>query len=1118
MLKKTTKIIMLVCLVNILFPVISVLSISSMPSLDTRDACSGEYEIVKISSGNPPASSNRCLSFDSDTYDVVAHVACADTYLEAKAIMNSISSDTESVASIIYNGDIIDSKYAVLNLRTKGSSAHNTNILNNNGSTVAAINGFYGSDAPLLDYNPNNNRVKLKISGLTGWISKRDGNNLLQYEIIPISILRSPTYYYVRYNEQTGYNELMHKLGINVLMYNCNMNSAGINLGPAPNFLELDTKYYSFDGNYFYTDIREMIDDYKADNFTNAVNNDDPYYNYYQYLSYRTKTSYTAADINHYLTSVRGFTAKPEPGTSTSNLPGHLSMMYNEGPSFIEAQDTFGANAMLTFGLAVNESGWGRSNFAINRNNLFGHGAYDYAPGENASSYASIKDSINYHSDYWVSSWYLHPDDWRYFGSHFGNKASGMNVKYATDPYWGEKMAQHYYIFDRTMGMNDYQSYDIGIKNTISPTASLNVRKEPHTSSSILYQMKNNNMGVADMPVVILDTIIGESIGGNNVWYKIQSDVKMDENRNKLPRPSYRAHYDYDNNYAYVHSTYIRKLQTNQINLIVDSKTIIQGSVFDPKENVFAYDNVEGDLTDNIQIIKNDVDTTLVGEYEVIYRVSNSVGTTVTKTIIVTVRSNTPPVVNASDKEILQHVPFNLLKGVTAIDAEDGDITNQISVTSDVNIFQVGTYTATYTVTDSDNNTVERTINITVVLNSNPVINAVDKEISKGQEIDLLENVTAFDGEDGDLTHLINVIGSVDVNIPGVYFITYTVTDSDGNKTLKSINITVKGEYQAVQGSFYLHTMDWNSNDTLNISGHLTIKGIHNLLNQNIRYEFLLKNTNTQKVYSLPLERWNNSGAYPFVVPSENGFNYTDSWFKGNLDLSDIPEGNYEAYIKARMNGRETTAILRNSFSRNIARKVADSSGRGYLFRTNYYLRTIPLEIFIRDQGLISSVSPPTMFDNMFNSYQRLNLIQNNDQIMLDLKGYSFNIMGEYGIDKNIIRNIVFEEVSTYERFTKTLGYVDNANIGNQRITLRLSDGKDKTRAWFDNKVNITDLPIGHYVIYIRTKSDTVDDYGELTDISFRKLNQIINANNKNYSLSLNEKERARIELIVSAE
>ena len=55
-------------------------------------------------------------------------------------------------------------------------------------------------------------------------------------------------------------------------------------------------------------------------------------------------------------------------------------------------------------------------------------------------------------------------DDFRYFGAHVGNKASGMNVKYASDPYWGEKIAGWYYRMDKALGGKDYNYYQLAIK------------------------------------------------------------------------------------------------------------------------------------------------------------------------------------------------------------------------------------------------------------------------------------------------------------------------------------------------------------------------------------------------------------------------------------------------------------------------------------------------------------------------------------------------------------------------------------------------------------------------------------------------------------------------------
>ena len=36
-----------------------------------------------------------------------------------------------------------------------------------------------------------------------------------------------------------------------------------------------------------------------------------------------------------------------------------------------------------------------------------------------------------------------------------------MNYKYASDAYWGEKIAKHYYRMDKALGFKDYNQYTI---------------------------------------------------------------------------------------------------------------------------------------------------------------------------------------------------------------------------------------------------------------------------------------------------------------------------------------------------------------------------------------------------------------------------------------------------------------------------------------------------------------------------------------------------------------------------------------------------------------------------------------------------------------------------------
>ena len=79
--------------------------------------------------------------------------------------------------------------------------------------------------------------------------------------------------------------------------------------------------------------------------------------------------------------------------------------------------------------------------------------------------------------------------------------------------------------------------------------------------------------------------------------------------------------------------------------------------------------------------------------------------TTVTRNITVT---NQVPEIKGLDNIVTKKgQPVDLLSGVTASDLEDGDVTNKIVKTGDVNINKDGTYKITYTVTDNDGNTTQ---------------------------------------------------------------------------------------------------------------------------------------------------------------------------------------------------------------------------------------------------------------------------------------------------------------------------------------------------------------------------------------------------------------------------
>lgn len=426
--------------------------------------------------------------------------------------VEEITEDPYGVASISTSAS-----YGVVVFNDMSNSGTYTSYTDAVTGAAGYTNGTYGPDAAYLGLSGG--KVKFKIAGVTGLCNTSDVT-IYEYDDFIAKKYITNTY-------TTKNGRLYHNITTNLT------NIASTQLfGYQQSYMSSNATYYSYDGHYFYTSYKTMITDYKNGVYTNSINPKNPYYNYYLFLSHRTKTGFTATEFNTYIST--------NSGSSTSK-------MLNTGSTFVSAQNTYGSNAVLMFGLAINESNWGKSTIAQSKNNLFGHGAVDSNPYYGSTGYTSAANSITYHAQYFVSQQYLDAaTDGRYYGSHLGNKESGMNVKYASDPYWGEKAAAHGFLLEdvSTSSTADYNTYQIGTVGGSTP-----IYNSP--SGSILYYAKNKNYSTTyNVPVVILDTITY-----NNVkWYKIQSDMPIVSGRNSV---TYAQTYNYTNDYAYVKASLV---------------------------------------------------------------------------------------------------------------------------------------------------------------------------------------------------------------------------------------------------------------------------------------------------------------------------------------------------------------------------------------------------------------------------------------------------------------------------------------------------------------------------------------------------------------------------------
>ena len=1137
-----------------------------------RDLC-GNYEVS---------------GFHADGY--IDKVACFDNYNKAKEFMISNGAADLAIMTRV-NGSvkIVDANVALLDLSVNPTTLtyfYENSELTGRQYTYMDTGSLYGGvDGALLDSSWSNTygkwTAKVRIGNFTGWIPSE------AYEVVPITWVHSLSSYTIT-NESIKHN-YVNKI------QDYYSGSRGSYIGPKPEMLNTGN-YYSYDGHYFYNDLETMLRDYRKGNYNNSINKDNAYYNYYMYLSNHTKTSYSSINIDEYIRNNMGY---------KKDVYGHkksdgTSRLYGQGTFFYYAQEKYGVNAILSLSLSRNETANGTSSLSINKNNGFGLNAVDSNPTQAANWYASFSSSILGYANKWITYGFASADDWRYFGPQFGDKWIGMNVKYASDTYWSEKMASNYYNMDKALGLQDYNYYQLGVlKNSAdayrSPSNHTVVYKYPEAEDAVV--------------------IIGEETHNGTKYYKVMSDYNLDANGNRL----YSGDYNW-NSAVYVKASDIKKInkgkngyispnsvyeyedanyrydlydQNNKLNLRVaqtlkntpyyydstltqqtgstllkDRYIVVYTVAYKNNQPVaylvtsdYYYDQKHWISADSIKFVDipygtvtvdtNDNQYTWVnyntedayyskisGLYtyshvpvlekkqvgnDLWYKVpvslttnDNVYGYTLSKySNYIKIELSSPivenilPVINAEDKELYVNEEFDALKDVTANDNEDGDLTNKIIITENtVNNKVAGTYKVTYKVVDSSNGETTKTIKVTVLENNAPVINASNRTLYVGDKFNELENVTATDKEDGDLTHKIIVLeNTVNTNAQGTYKVSYQVTDSRNKTTTKDITVTIKEKVEdpiddedididellehKLDGEFYLDNLKWDNNTKkFIISGYQIIMDIDNTNKENV---LVLFNKNTEEVYIIEINNWKDN------VPFNIG--YKDAWFKGEIDFTEIPNGDYDLYMMSYVDDYYTINLVDNYFNQDIDRRGEDNS-HGYNFKVQQKSKAKEITLNVRDELYTISESPTSR--NMVNGYEDIKFKNNK----LYMYGYSYDYEGIYSDELLVNRKLIIENTSNYSQKVYDLG----AKKG--PFLIETQDKKDKSYAWYEKEIDISELEKGNYSIYIYTKTSNAENFDELIDI-FRSVNDTMTINNKTYTIKFNKDRNKRIEITV---
>ncbi|MFP3919015.1 S-layer homology domain-containing protein [Lysinibacillus telephonicus] len=435
------------------------------PTQEPGDSNSSSYYIGKVSKGT-----------------ITKNPTIYTTYEQALTAYNASSGDV----NLILKGDKIVKMSSGL-AYAADTTANTTSVYYNKNFTNQIT---YITEGRELKYNGTSSTgeyIIVQVGDIVGYAKPSDVN------LVPASLIEGRDEYYVEDSLLTHriYN---HVKGAYEGKYT---------VGPAPSFMQSGATYYSFDGVHFYNSSDKLVG---------------TYFPYFQFASVRKPSNYTAEELDNIIISElenrEAFGgAQYKDATTKSKLIGLGSFLK-------EMEKAEHINALFVLATAIHESNYGMSANAQTKNNLFGIKVYD-GDVQQGEKYTAPADSVKAFVVHYMQERYVPQSALYPFGAVPGNKTTGINVYYASDPHWGSKIAGHMYRIDSKYGKKDYGVGKIGM--VLTGSGSVNTRLEPSTSSPLAYSYRQKNSGELEQlgyPVIIVD----ETQASDGTWYKVYSD------------------------------------------------------------------------------------------------------------------------------------------------------------------------------------------------------------------------------------------------------------------------------------------------------------------------------------------------------------------------------------------------------------------------------------------------------------------------------------------------------------------------------------------------------------------------------------------------------------------
>ena len=151
-------------------------------------------------------------------------------------------------------------------------------------------------------------------------------------------------------------------------------------------------------------------------------------------------------NINMELNKPSGLTLNDYKKIFTGISADTNKIFQNNYSVFYNMEKKYNVNGIFLASMAIHESGWGTSQIASDKKNLFGYGSYDETPYESSYDFSDYSEGIETVAKS-LAKYYLNPSGTKISGGetaaawyYNGPTLEGVNTRYASDKEWHKKV------------------------------------------------------------------------------------------------------------------------------------------------------------------------------------------------------------------------------------------------------------------------------------------------------------------------------------------------------------------------------------------------------------------------------------------------------------------------------------------------------------------------------------------------------------------------------------------------------------------------------------------------------------------------------------------------------